>query len=45
MFVSPVSSSMDGACESPADSANPTPTFITLVVLTTFTWSTGDGRR
>src|SRR6266536_42336 len=46
ILVSPVSSSMpDGAADSPVGSENPTPTFITLVVLMISRRSTGLGRR
>ena len=46
MLVSPVSSSMPvKVSASLAGRANPTPIFITLVVLRTSTWSTGQGSR
>ena len=45
MLVSPVKSSMPDATSASADGkTNPTPTFMTLVVFTTPTWSMGDGR-
>jgi len=46
MFVSPVSSSIPVTlATSPSGSWKPTPVFMTMVVLSTFTWSRGQGSR